>query len=167
MAQGLNLRLLIMERFLLKEHEAQQYSPLNLAFIGDSVYDLEIKTVLIETANRPVNILQKKTSSMVKADFQAAMLDAVYDELTEEEKKIFRRGRNSKPVTKAKNADHKSYLKATGFEAVMGYLYLTDRLERMTELIRLGLERTEDTGARNTTGRRKGTHSTDGQTKRE
>ena len=79
------------------------------------------------------------------------MLDAIYDELSEEERNIYRRGRNSKPNTRAKTADMQSYLKATGFEALMGYLYLKDRTERLSELVRLGLERTEDTGARNTT----------------
>ena len=153
MAQGLDLRALIMQEFSLKEHDANQYSPLNLAFIGDSVFDVVVKTILIETANRPVNVLQKKTSSVVKADAQAAMLAAIEGELSEEEHNIYRRGKNAKPATKAKNASFQTYLIATGFEALIGYLYLKDRTERMVELIRLGLERTEDTGAKNKTKR--------------
>jgi ribonuclease-3 family protein len=158
-AQGVDLRHTIAEEFSLKEQDANLYSPLNLAFIGDSVFDLVVKTVLIGTANRPVNVLQKKTSSVVKADSQSAMLDAIYDELSEEEKNIYRRGHNAKPNTRAKNANMQSYLKATGFEALMGYLYLKDRTERLAQLIRLGIERTEDTGSRNTTGRNGGKES--------
>ena len=89
MAQGIDLRLTVNEVFSLKEQDANLYSPLNLAFIGDSVFDLVVKTVLIGTANRPVNALQKKTSSVVKADSQSAMLDAIYDELSEEDREAY------------------------------------------------------------------------------
>ncbi len=141
MAQGLDLRAEITEAFSLKEKDPGQYSPLNLAFIGDSVFDLVVKTMIVGTANRPVNIQQRKASSLVKAPSQAEMIEALLPELSEEEIYIYRRGRNSKPNTKAKNTDFATYLKATGFEALIGYLYLKDRTDRLIELIKTGIER--------------------------
>ncbi len=138
---------LIKTSFGCEERDVRGYSPLTLAYIGDGVYDLVIRTLVVERANRPPNELHRLTSAYVKAEAQAKMIVALKDELTEEEALVFRRGRNAKPYTAAKNATRADYHKATGFEALMGYLYLTGQNTRMLELIRHGLERMEDKAA--------------------
>lgn len=129
--------------FGLKKVRPNEYSPLTLAFIGDSIFDVIIKTVIVEQGNCQVNKLQKRTSEIVKAVSQAKIADALKEFLTEEEANILRRGRNAKPYTKAKNASYGEYCKATGLEALVGYLYLKDEVERLVELIKKGLEITE------------------------
>jgi ribonuclease-3 family protein len=96
--------------------------------------------MVVEQANRPASELHKLTTAYVKAEAQARMIVALKEELTEAEAEIFKRGRNAKPYTTAKNATRADYHKATGFEALMGYLYLTRQDERMLELIRRGIE---------------------------
>lgn len=135
---------LIKTSFGCEERDVRGYSPLTLAYIGDGVYELVIRTLVVERANRSPNELHKLTTSYVKAETQAKMIVALKDELTEEETQVFKRGRNAKPYTTAKNATRADYHKATGFEAVMGYLYLTGQNKRMLELIRRGLELMED-----------------------
>ena len=135
---------LIKTSFGCEERDVRSHSPLTLAYIGDGVYDLVSRTLVVARANRPPNELHKLTSAYVKAETQAKMIVALKDELTEEEAQVFKRGRNAKPYTTAKNATRADYHKATGFEAVMGYLYLTGQNQRMLELIRRGLELMED-----------------------
>ena len=137
--------LTVNEIFNSKEVRPNEYSPLALAFIGDSVFDLVIKSVIVEKANCQVNKLQNKTSKIVRATTQALIADALKDVLTEEEANIYRRGRNAKPYTKAKNASYSEYCKATGLEALVGYLYLKGDTERLVSLIKLGLENAEIT----------------------
>ena len=129
----------IKEKFQLPDQDIRTYSPLTLAYIGDGVYELIVRTVVVEQANRPTNELHKLTTTYVKAQAQAQMLLALKDELTETEADVVRRGRNAKPYTMAKNATRSDYHKATGFEALMGYLYLTGQTERMLQLIRRGM----------------------------
>ena len=129
--------------FSAKEVNPNEYSPLALAFIGDSVFDVVIKSVIVEEANCQVNKLQNRTSKIVRATSQALIADALKDELTEEEANILRRGRNAKPYTKAKNASYSEYCKATGLEALVGYLYLKGETERLVKLVKAGLEKTE------------------------
>lgn len=136
----------IVKSFELKEQDVRTYSPLTLAYIGDGVYDLVIRTLVVRQANRPANELHRLTTRYVKAGAQAEMIVALKDELTAEEADIFKRGRNAKPHTTAKNATRADYHKATGFEALMGYLYLTGQEERMLELIRHGVAYLEDGG---------------------
>lgn len=124
-----------------KEVNPNEYSPLALAFIGDSVFDVVIKSVIVEKANCQVNKLQNKTSKIVRATSQALIVDALKEELSEEEVNILRRGRNAKPYTKAKNASYSEYCKATGLEALVGYLYLKGETQRLTELVRIGIEK--------------------------
>jgi ribonuclease-3 family protein len=131
---------LIERTFDIREQDVRTYSPLTLAYIGDGVYELVIRTMVVEQANRPASELHKLTTAYVKAEAQAKMIVALKEELTETEAEIFRRGRNAKPYTTAKNATRADYHKATGFEALMGYLYLTRQEERMLELIRRGIE---------------------------
>ena len=137
--------LTVNEIFNSKEVRPNEYSPLALAFIGDSVFDLVIKSVIVEKANCQVNKLQNKTSKIVRATTQALIVDALKDELSEEEANIYRRWRNAKPYTKAKNASYSEYCKATGLEALVGYLYLKGDTERLVSLIKLGLENAEIT----------------------
>lgn len=133
----------ILAAFPGKRQDIRTYSPLALAYIGDAVYDLVIRTVVVERANRPVNELHRIAVKFVSANAQSRIVQALMESFTEEEQSIYRRGKNSRPHTTAKNASMKDYLKATGFEAVIGYLYLTDRMDRALELVRKGLELAE------------------------
>ncbi|WP_022767392.1 Mini-ribonuclease 3 [Butyrivibrio sp. NC2007] len=139
MAAGLNDY--INEKFDITSKDIRTYSPLTLAYIGDAVYDLIVRSVLVNRGNTAVNNLHKRASAIVKAPAQAAIAASIMDDLTDEEKDIYRRGRNSKPHTKAKNASTIEYLEATGLEAVVGFLYLKGDMDRALNLIRLGLER--------------------------
>jgi ribonuclease-3 family protein len=139
MAAGLNDY--INEKFDITSKDIRTYSPLTLAYIGDAVYDLVVRSVLVNRGNTAVNNLHKRASAIVKAPTQAEIAASIMDDLTDEEKDIYRRGRNSKPHTKAKNASTIEYLEATGLEAVVGFLYLKGDMDRALNLIRLGLER--------------------------
>ena len=120
----------------LEEINISDYSPLTLAYIGDSIYEIIIRTVIVDEANRQVNKIHKKVSNLVKAPTQAKMIYYIMDDLTDDELKIYKRGRNAKAVTRAKNASMSDYRTATGFEALMGWLYLTKQSDRMMELIK-------------------------------
>ena len=105
----------IRERFNIKKQDIRTYSPLTLAYIGDGVFDLIIRTVVVDKGNTSPNELHRHTSSIVKAHTQALMAEALMEELTEEEHDVYRRGRNAKSFTTAKNATVADYRKATGF----------------------------------------------------
>lgn len=126
--------------FGLSSKDWKLYSPLTLAYLGDAVYEMVIRTICVKRANMQTQKLHRKVTGYVSAKAQAKMMDALAGELTEEEESIYRRGRNSKPYTKAKNASMEEYLKATGFEALIGYLYLQKEYERMNALIAHGIE---------------------------
>ena len=128
------------EMFRLKEVDIREYSPLTLAYIGDSIYDLIIKTVVINEGNAQVQKLHKKTSSFVQASTQSLMMRTMQEHLTEEEHGVYKRGRNAKSVSPAKNQSITDYRRATGFEALMGYLYLKKDWKRMLELVKIGLD---------------------------
>ena len=113
-----------------------------MAYIGDAVYELVIRTVLVCRGGRQSNTLHKRSINYVKASAQAAMAEALQEELTEEEIQVYKRGRNAKTVSMAKHATMHDYRHATGFEALMGYLYLTDQMSRLIDLIKLGMEKT-------------------------
>lgn len=130
----------IKEVFPCPEQDIRTYSPLALAYIGDGVYELVVRTIVVEQANRASNDLHRMSVRYVKAESQAKMIDALKPFLTEEESDVFRRGRNASPHTVAKNATRRDYHRATGFEALMGYLYLTGQGERMLSLIKQGME---------------------------
>lgn len=135
----------IKQTFACKEADIRTYSPLTLAYIGDAVYDLVIRTVVVERGNRSANDLHKKTVAYVNARVQARMADAVLDVLTQEEENIYHRGRNAKSYTTAKNASVIEYRKATGFEALCGYLYLTGQQDRLLHLVREAVKRVDMT----------------------
>lgn len=130
----------IKEQFNIKEVDIRTYSPLTLAYIGDGIYDLVIRSIVVGRGNTRASQLHNTTSKVVKAHTQAMMIEALSYMLTEVEMDVYRRGRNAKSPTMAKNATMADYRKATGFEALMGYLYLNDELERIVELTKKGLE---------------------------
>ena len=140
MEESLSLLGQIKQVFECKEQDVRAYSPLTLAYIGDAIYDLIIRSVVVERGNRAANDLHKRTTRYVKAEAQAKMIIALQEELTEEEEAVYKRGRNAKSYTSAKNASIGDYRKATGFEALMGFLYLTDQMDRLLYLIKKGIE---------------------------
>ena len=116
-------------------------SPLVLAYLGDTVYESYIREHLIrQNINRKVNNLHKLAIQYSKAKAQATIIHELEDELTEEEMKIFKRGRNQKSHTAPKNADIIDYKYATGFEALIGYLYLSEDKERLEYIVKKGIE---------------------------
>ena len=117
----------------------KELSPLALAYIGDAVYEMLVRTTVLTGGNAPVNRLHKTARDMVNAKAQAEFYFRVAEELTEEEAAVFRRGRNAKSYTTAKNASVADYRRATGFEALMGYLYMTGQTDRMLALIKDGI----------------------------
>lgn len=127
------------ELFHLEDQDLRSYSPLTLAYIGDGVYELIIRTILVKKGNCPVNRLHKKASSFVKAGAQSAIMEVIEEELTPEELSVYRRGRNAHSPTMAKHATMADYRRATGFEALMGYLYLKEDYTRMLTLVRMGI----------------------------
>lgn len=132
------------EIFQLQEVDIKEYSPLTLAYIGDAVYDLVIRTLVVNKGNQQVQKLHRETVTMVQASAQARMITALNDCLTDEEHAVYKRGRNAKSVSPARNQSVSDYHKATGFEALMGYLYLKREWKRMLELIKIGLNALEN-----------------------
>lgn len=128
------------EIFEMRQVDIKEYSPLTLAYIGDAVYDLIIRTLVVNKGNQQVQKLHKETITMVQASAQARMITALNDQLSEEEHAVYKRGRNAKSASPAKNQSISDYHKATGFEALLGYLYLKNDWKRMMELIKTGLE---------------------------
>lgn len=126
--------------FEITNKDIRSFSPLTLAYIGDAVYEIVIRTIIVEKGNAPVNKLHHKASSLVKAVAQKEALEAILPMLTEEEEAVYKRGRNAKSYTSAKNASVIDYRIATGFEALMGFLYLMGKNERMLELVRAGIK---------------------------
>ena len=131
------------EEFQLEDQDLRTYSPLTLAYIGDSIFDLVIRTLLVKHGNCPPQKLHERASKLVKASAQAEMIENLMPVLSEEEITIYKRGRNAKSYTKAKNATVADYRKATGLEALMGYLYLKEDTKRIIELIKTGLDMAE------------------------
>ena len=128
-----------MEKNIVKDNfefaPAGSYSPLVLAYMGDAVYELYIRSMLVSKANTQVNKLHKEATKYVKAKAQSELVEKIMDKLTEEELAINKRGRNAHSYTSAKNADIVDYRRATGFEALIGYLYIKGDKERIFELL--------------------------------
>ncbi|MCR5281991.1 MAG: ribonuclease III [Lachnospiraceae bacterium] len=130
---------LLKEYFDLPDQDIRTYSPLTLAFLGDNVFDLLIRSILVQQGNRSANHLHRDKSRLVKAETQAKILDAIRKELTPEEEAVCRRGRNAKSYSMPKHAKMSDYRKATGLEALYGYLYLQGDSERILSLTQKGL----------------------------
>ena len=124
----------------LEPFKKNTYSPIVLAYMGDSIYDLIIRSMVVNKGAKAVGKIHKEVSSYVNAKAQADIYYKIEPILTEEERAVFRRGRNAKSNSTPKNADLKTYKHATGFEAILGYLYMSGNLDRIMELVALGLE---------------------------
>ena len=125
---------------MLKDTDAKTYSPLVLAYIGDAVYQMLIRSIIVKRGNMPVNKMHQLAKSYVKASAQAAIIRRIEGSLTDEELSVFKRGRNAKQTTMAKNASLLEYKAATGLEALFGYLYLKKEYNRMIYLLKEGLK---------------------------
>ena len=125
----------VMDRLCPMEVDLHGVSPLNLAFVGDGVYDLMVRERLVCLANRPNKELHQLAVQQVRAEAQAAALDKLLPTLSEEETAVYKRGRNAH--TSRSGGD---YHKATGLEALFGYLYLSGRVDRVRELFALIVE---------------------------
>lgn len=124
--------------------DPRQMNPLQMAYIGDTVHDLYVRTLLV-ARGMSVGAMHRQAVRMVSAAAQARMLEAIDGELTCEEADIVRRGRNAHPKHAApKHAEPADYAHATGLEALWGYLYVTGQTQRLGVLIAMALERTED-----------------------
>lgn len=121
--------------------DANMYSPLVLAYIGDAVYELIIRSRVVNQGSMQVNKMHKRSAGLVKAGTQAALIRVIEDLLTEEEHAVYKRGRNAKSVTTAKNASVIDYRNATGLEALAGWLFLKERYDRLVYLVSQGLIR--------------------------
>lgn len=141
MEKGIGLPHIIWEKFECKEQDVRTFSPLTLAYIGDCVYELVIRTIVVEKGNQAPQKLHRKASDFSKAGTQCKLYEALLDAVSEEEADILRRGKNAHFHTKAKNATLGEYRKATALEALIGYLYLTGRMERVLALLKLGMEK--------------------------
>ena len=129
------------QEFSCEDKDIRTYSPLTLAFVGDCVFDLIIRTIIVERANRSPHDLHKMKSAIVKAKTQAELGEAIQELLTEDEQSVYRRGRNAKSGTTAKNASVGDYRKATALEALVGYLFLQNQEDRILYLVKAGLEK--------------------------
>ncbi len=127
----------------LKEVDVKSYSPLALAYIGDGVYELIVRTKVMNHGSTQVHNMHKKSARLVNAGAQAEIIRRLLEDeyLTPEEVAVYKRGRNAKAVTTAKHATVVDYRTATGFEALCGYLYLNGNLDRLVALVGRGLER--------------------------
>ena len=126
----------VLDRMMdLPHRDWSQYSPLTLAWIGDTVCDLIVRTALLKRAHMQTEKLHRKASSIVNARSQARRMEEIRSLLTDQEESIYRRGRNASPPHTAKNAQREEYLEATGFECLIGYLYLERSYERLLELM--------------------------------
>ena len=120
---------------VMEEEKARRLNPVVLAFIGDAAYSLNIREKLVFVSDYKTGTLQKLSSASVSAKGQAALLKNIEEKFTDTEREIFLRGRNAKKPTKSKNATVAEYNLSTGFEAVVGYLYLTGAYARLDDLL--------------------------------
>ncbi len=125
----------------MRDHK--QLNGLALAYVGDAVYEVYIRDFLVESGQTRPNTLHKMATHYVSAKAQAMLMEKMLAEavLTDEEELFYRRGRNAKSHTSAKNADITTYRIATGFESLMGYLHLTEQKERLDELVNWCIEK--------------------------
>ena len=135
-----------MSRELLSRREANAYSPLSLAFLGDSVYDMLVREYLLRQGNMPVAKLHSAKIKLVCAEFQSAAYDLIAEVLDERELAVLKRGRNATGNNVPKHAEAVQYRRATAVESLLGYLYLTGKDERIRELFELVLKNLAELG---------------------
>ncbi|MBO4940048.1 MAG: ribonuclease III [Clostridia bacterium] len=129
---------MLTDKHILSKTECGQINPVTLAFVGDAVYTLYVKERLVLSGEGKAGEFQRASAKIVSAKGQSEFLDKILPMLTEEESAIFRRGKNAKKATKSKSATNLEYSRSTGFEAVLGYLYLTGEDDRIRELLAQG-----------------------------
>ena len=122
------------------EKNKMMYSPAQLAYAGDAAYELLVRSYIIHNHDTSVNKMHRLCVKFVKANAQAYLINKLEAELTDEEKRIVKRGRNAKVTSSPKNADLMEYRYATGFEALFGYLYLNNEIDRLTKLFNRVIE---------------------------
>jgi len=144
MEKSIDIYSIIADDLKLEKKDISGYSPLTLAYLGDAVYELVIRTKIVSEGNSQVNKLHHKSAALVKAETQARLIKCIMDDLSEEETAVYKRGRNAKSYTSAKHASISDYRTATGFETLVGYLYMTGQTGRMNELIVLALAKLEN-----------------------
>ena len=127
------------QKFDLETLDPDRLSPLMLAYVGDAIYEAVVRTILMKTGGMSTKNVNKKAISLVSAKAQSAMIEVLEPELTEKEATVLKRGRNAHSATMAKNASVADYRRATGFEALMGYLYLNGDFKRMVDLIYIAM----------------------------
>ncbi|HHV97015.1 MAG TPA: Mini-ribonuclease 3 [Clostridiaceae bacterium] len=130
----------ILETIDFGDKDIREYSPLVLAYLGDAIYEVFIRTYVVANNDVPMCRLHKYSTNFVKAKAQSDIIHKIYDKLTDEEKDIVRRGRNAKSTTIPKNADVTEYKYATGFESLLGYVYLKKDYGRLIELLKMCVE---------------------------
>ncbi len=126
--------------FEMSEADVRNLQPLVLAYVGDAIYEAFIRTMLVTGKKANVHVLHKTSVQYVKAKAQADIIHRINDRLTQDEQDIVRRGRNAKSATVPKNADVSDYRYSTGFEALIGFLYLTNAISRLKEILNLCIE---------------------------
>jgi len=122
------------------DDEINTFSPLSLAYVGDAVYEVYIRSYVMKNGNMPVNKLHRVATHYVSAKAQSAIVHSIMEHLTEEEIAVFKRGRNAHSYTSAKNADIVDYRHATGFEALIGYLFILKKFDRLNEIIKMSVD---------------------------
>lgn len=130
-----------MEKNFLTEREANNYSPLSLAFLGDSVYDTLVREHLLRQANMPAAKLHSAKIKLVCAEYQSDAYGVLEENITEHELAVLKRGRNATGNTVPKHADAAQYRRATAVECLFGYLFLTGQTERICDLFRIIIDR--------------------------
>ena len=130
----------VKRRFDLPDADIRTYSPLTLAYIGDGIYEVIIRSAVSGSGGLNAAQMNKRAGALVRAQAQSEMMKHIRPLLSREEDDYYRRGRNAHPHTRARHATRADYMRATGFETLMGYLYLTGRTERMLELIKTGMD---------------------------
>ena len=140
---GFELDSYMREVFQMEEVDIHTYSPLAFAYIGDCIYDFIVKNIVMSHGNKQVQKMHKDTSYFVQASTQSLMMRTMQEHLTEEEHAIYKRGRNAKSVSPAKNQTITDYRRATGFEALLGYLYLKKDWKRLIDLVKIGMDSLE------------------------
>lgn len=128
------------EQLNIEQVDVRNYSSLALAYLGDCVFELLIRTMIVSKGNAPVHKYHQRASAIVNAHSQADMMKEMETYLTPEEFSVYKRGKNSKPATMAKNATAKEYKSATGMEAVLGYLYLKGEYTRLIDLVKIAID---------------------------
>ena len=130
--------------FDVEKIDIKTISPLAMAYIGDGVYEMVIRTYILTKFNGTLDKMHKKSSQYVKAVTQSSIINSIIENLSEKEQWIYKRGRNAKSASVAKNATMAEYRAATGFEALIGYLYLTGELKRAIEIIKMGFDKLDE-----------------------